>query len=45
VNVGTSTQLKAIRIPGLYRFAGLYVLVLLLIVFSLLLRTRPFRPS
>jgi ribose transport system permease protein len=37
VSVGTSTRLGNIWIPGLYRFAGLYVLVLLLIVFSLLL--------
>jgi ribose transport system permease protein len=37
VSIGASTRLRNSRIPGLYRFAGLYILVLLLIVFSLLL--------
>jgi len=35
--VSVAVRLRAIRIPGLYRFAGLYVLLLLLLVFSVLL--------
>ncbi len=37
MTVEIPASLKVIRIPGLYRFGGLYVLVLLLVVFSLLL--------
>jgi len=35
--VSVAVRLRAIRIPGLHRFAGLYVLLLLLLVFSVLL--------